>query len=168
MSDTANESGGTGPSHRGVEAGVAIVVASIGLIAIIGSLQVGIGWGDEGPKAGFFPFYIGLAIVLSSAVNLFQLLAAENDNATFATWDQIRKVLAVVIPTAIYVGVLPSIGIYISSALLIGAFMMWLGKYRWIVAIPTAIGVPIFFFVVFERWFLVPLPKGPIEKLLGL
>ena len=168
MSDTANESGGTGPSHRGVEGGVAIVVASIGLIAIIGSLKVGIGWGDEGPRAGFFPFYIGLAIVLSSAVNLFQLLAAENDNATFATWDQIRKVLAVVIPTAIYVGVLPSIGIYISSALLIGAFMMWLGKYRWIVAIPTAIGVPIFFFVVFERWFLVPLPKGPIEKLLGL
>lgn len=168
MSDTANESGGTGPSHRGVETGVAIFIAGIGLIAIIGSLQVGIGWGDEGPRAGFFPFYIGLAIVLASAVNLFQLLAAESDNAIFATRDQIRKVLAVVIPTAIYVAVIPSIGIYISSALLIAAFMIWLGKYRWIVAIPTAIGVPIFFFVVFERWFLVPLPKGPIEKLLGL
>jgi hypothetical protein len=29
------------------------------------------------------------------------------------------------------------------------------------------VGVPLFFFIVFERWFLVPLPKGPIENLLG-
>ena len=29
------------------------------LIVIIGSLKVGIGWGAEGPKAGFFPFYVG-------------------------------------------------------------------------------------------------------------
>jgi putative tricarboxylic transport membrane protein len=31
----------------------------------------------------------------------------------------------------------------------------------------VAIGVPLAFFVVFERWFLVPLPKGPIEAALG-
>jgi hypothetical protein len=45
--------------------------------------------------------------------------------------------------------------------------MIWLGKYSAVVAIPIAIAVPIFVFVTFERWFLVPLPKGPIEKLLG-
>jgi hypothetical protein len=167
MSETVKESGGTGPSHRSVEAGVAVVVGALGLIAIIGSLRVGIGWGDEGPKAGFFPFYIGLIILVSSAVNLFQLFAAENDNAVFATWEQIYKVLTVVIPTAVYVAIIPFSGIYVASALLIGLFMVWLGKYRAVVAIPTAIAVPIFFFVTFERWFLVPLPKGPIEKLLG-
>jgi len=167
MSETVNESGGTGPSHRSVEAGVAVVVASVGLIAIIGSLRVGIGWGDEGPRAGFFPFYIGMIILISSVINLYQLFAGGNENATFATWGQLRKVLSVVIPTAIYVSVIPTIGIYVASALLVATFMIWLGKYRWIVAIPTAVGVPIFFFIVFERWFLVPLPKGPIEQLLG-
>ncbi|MBI2715314.1 MAG: tripartite tricarboxylate transporter TctB family protein [Rhizobiales bacterium] len=167
MSETAHETGGTGPSHRNVEAGVAVVVAAVGLITVIGSLRVGVGWGDDGPKAGFFPFYIGLIILVSSAVNLFQLFAAENDNAVFATWRQIYKVLTVVVPTAIYVAVIPYAGIYVASALLIGLFMIWLGKYSAVVAIPTAIAVPIFFFVTFERWFLVPLPKGPIEKLLG-
>ena len=167
MSETAHETGGAGPSHRSVEAGVAVVIGALGLIAVIGSLQVGIDWGDEGPKAGFFPFYIGLVILVSSAVNLFQLFAAENDNAVFATWEQIYKVLTVVVPTAVYVAIIPFSGIYVASALLIGLFMVWLGKYRAVVAIPTAIAVPIFFFVVFERWFLVPLPKGPIEKLLG-
>ena len=167
MSETAHETGGAGPSHRSVEAGVAVVVAALGVITVIGSFRVGIGWGDEGPKAGFFPFYIGLIILVCSAVNLFQLFAAENDNAVFATWEQIYKVLTVVIPTAVYVAIIPFSGMYAASALLIGLFMIWLGKYRAVVSIPTAIAVPIFFFVIFERWFLVPLPKGPIEKLLG-
>lgn len=167
MSDTANESGGTGPSHRTVEAGVAVVIGVFGLISILGSLKVGIGWGDEGPKAGFFPFYIGLIIVISSVANLYSLFAGSKDHGLFATWGQLGKVLSVVIPTAIYVGVLPFIGIYVASALLIGTFMMWLGKYRWSTAIPVAILVPVLTFLFFERWFLVPLPKGPIEKLLG-
>lgn len=167
MNETAHETGGTGPSHRSVEAGVAVAVAILGLIAVFGSLRVGIGWGDEGPKAGFFPFYIGLIIIISSVVNLLQLFATANDNAVFASWGQIYKVLSVVIPTAIYVSIIPYSGIYVASALLIGLFMTWLGKYRAVVAVPTAIAVPIFFFVTFERWFLVPLPKGPIEKLLG-
>lgn len=167
MSETLNETGGTGPSHRGVEAGVAVAVGIMGLIAVAGSLRAGIGWGDEGPKAGFFPFYIGLIIIASSAANLFNLYAGGKDHGVFASWGQIGKVLSVVIPTAIYVGVIPYSGIYLASAVLIGAFMMWLGKYRWSTAIPTAVLVPVLVFVFFERWFLVPLPKGPIEKLLG-
>lgn len=167
MTETANETGGTGPSHRGVEAGVAITIAVFGLISVIGSLRVGIGWGDEGPKAGFFPFYIGLIIIVASAVNLYQLLASGTDYGTFATWSQLGKVVSVVIPTAIYVGTLPYIGIYVASALLIGAFMIWLGKYRVSVAVGVALLVPLLTFVFFERWFLVPLPKGPIERLLG-
>ena len=167
MNETVNETGGTGPSHRGVEAGVAIVIAAFGLICVLGSLRVGIGWGDEGPMAGFFPFYIGLIIIVSSVANLYTLLSGAKEYGLFASWGQILKVLSVVIPTGIYVSILPFIGIYVASMLLIGTFMMWLGKYRWTTAIPVALLVPVLTFVFFERWFLVPLPKGPIEKLLG-
>jgi hypothetical protein len=31
-----------------------------------------------------------------------------------------------------------------------------------------AIGMPVLTYVTFEKWFLVPLPKGPIEDWLGL
>jgi hypothetical protein len=51
--------------------------------------------------------------------------------------------------------------------LLIGFFMKWLGRYGWNMVLPIAIGVPLATFIVFERWFLVPLPKGPIEQWLG-
>jgi putative tricarboxylic transport membrane protein len=32
--------------------------------------------------------------------------------------------------------------------------------------LPIAIGVPIIFYFTFEKWFLVPLPKGPLEQML--
>ena len=92
-----------GPSHRAVEIGVALAMSLFGAIVIIGSLQVGIGWGAEGPKAGFFPFYIGCrSDRRRSLVNLVARAHADRDEV-FADWGQLRQVLSVVIPTAIYV-----------------------------------------------------------------
>ena len=167
MSDTTRESGGTGPSHRSVEIGVAAAMAILALIGIYGSIKVGIGWGAEGPQAGFFPFYVSLLVVIACAVNLAKIVMSPDGGALFAEWGQIRQVLAVVVPTAIYVAAIPYLGIYLSSALLIIAFMKWLGNYQWLVAIPVGVVVPILTFLMFEVWFLVPLPKGPVEKLLG-
>src|SRR5262249_48960211 len=111
MSDTTKESGGTGPSHRGVAIGVAAFMALLALVGIYGSLKVGIGWGSEGPKAGFFPFYVSLAAIIASAVNLAKIFATADDGELFASWGQLRLVLAVVIPTAISRSVFPSLSI---------------------------------------------------------
>jgi putative tricarboxylic transport membrane protein len=59
------------------------------------------------------------------------------------------------------------LGIYVASALLILHFMIVLGGFRWRAALPFALGASFLAFVVFERWFLVPLPKGPLETWLG-
>jgi hypothetical protein len=74
----------------------------------------------------------------------------------------------VVIPTTIYVFAVPVIGMYVSSALLIAVFMKWIGRYSWPMVLIIAAGVPVLTFILFERWFLVPLPKGPLEDWLGL
>ena len=71
------------------------------------------------------------------------------------------------VPTAIYVALIPWIGIYVASALFIAVFMRWLGQYGWGLVAAISLGVPLVTFVVFEKWFLVPLPKGPIEAYLG-
>ncbi len=167
MSDNAHGAGGAGPSHRAVETGVAIAIAIFALIVIGGSIQAGIGWGAEGPRAGFFPFYVGLTIFGASIVNLVNVRAEATPEKTFADWVQLRQVLAVVIPTAVYVAVVPWVGIYFSSAILIAFFMKRLGNYGWPLIAAISIGIPLIIFVVFERWFLVPLPKGPIEYWLG-
>jgi putative tricarboxylic transport membrane protein len=156
-----------GPSHRMVEIGVTVFTLIFGLIVIIGSLRAGIDWGVEGPRAGFFPFYIGLVIVVATIINFFGIILAERSDKLFADWGQLRQVLAVVIPTAIYVVLIPTIGIYVASALLIAIFMRWLGRYGWPLIAAVSLGVPFVFFLLFERWFLIPLPKGPIEEFLG-
>jgi len=156
-----------GPSHRGVEMAVAIICVLFGVIAILGSLEVGIGWGAEGPQSGFFPFYIGVIIVISSLVNLKSAASLEKESL-FANWGQLGQVLAVVIPTTVYVLVLPHLGIYVSSMILIAGFMVWLGQYRWPLAIGIGVAVPVILYLMFEKWFLVPLPKGPFEDWLGL
>jgi putative tricarboxylic transport membrane protein len=163
-----SSSAGRGPRQRNVEIGVAIATALFAVVIMIGSLQVGIGWGDEGPRPGFFPFYVGLAILISSAVNLVSAVVETKPDVVFADWGQLRSVLSVVIPTAIYVGAMPYLGIYVTSAVLLGVFMKWLGRYSWVTIIAVSIGVPLLIYMTFERWFLVPLPKGPLEDLLGL
>lgn len=167
MSESSSPAG-HGPHQRTIEIGVAVATALFGIIVMVGSTQVGIGWGVEGPRAGFFPFYIGLAILICSAVNLVTAFATIKRDWVFAEWGQLRSVLSVVIPTAIYVAAMPYLGIYVCSALLIGVFMKWLGRYSWVTIAAVALGVPVLTYVTFERWFLVPLPKGPIEGWLGL
>lgn len=156
----------SGPSQRTAEQVVAVVMALFGGAAIAGSLQVGIGWGAEGPKSGFFPFYLGLLIVIGSLVNLFHACSIPVDR-TFAAWDQLGRVLTVVVPTAVYVTAVPYIGLYVASFILITGFMIRFGRYSPLFAGGLAAGVIVATFVTFEHWFLVPLPKGPIEDLLG-
>jgi hypothetical protein len=166
MSDASHEAR-RGPSHRNMEVVVALIIAAFGALVMAGSYQVGINWGVEGPKAGFFPFYVGLVIVVSSAINLFQALK-EKPGQLFADWGQLRAVMSIVVPTAIYVVVMPFVGLYLSSFVLIAFFMKWLGRYSWTLTLSIAIAVPLITFVLFEKWFLVPLPKGPIEDWLHL
>lgn len=167
MSDHPRDSGTNGPAHRHVEMGTALFLGLIGAVAILGSLQVGIGWGVEGPKAGFFPFWVGLLIVAASAVNLVRAWMSRSDKL-FAEWGQLRQVTKVVAPTAIYVAAVPWLGIYLASALLMAGFMRWVGRYGWLQILLVSVAVPVISYVTFEKWFLVPLPKGPIEDLLGL
>jgi hypothetical protein len=159
--------GASGPSQRSAEIFVAVAMAAFALIVIAGSLKAGIGWGAEGPRAGFFPFYLGLTILGSSIINFGAVIAQPSGRRLFAQWSQLAKVMSVLVPTAIYVAVIPWIGIYVASMLLIAAFMKWLGNYGWGTVAPIALGVPLAVFLVFERWFLLPLPKGPIEEYLG-
>jgi putative tricarboxylic transport membrane protein len=167
MSKAINETGGTGPSHRSVEIGVVAFMALLALVGIYGSIKVGIGWAEDGPGAGFFPFYVSLAVLLCCAVNFVSIVAVPDKGKVFAEWGQLRQVMSVLVPTVIYVGLVPYLGIYVSSALMIAFFMRWFGKYSWIVAFAVAGSVPVLIFLMFELWFLVPLPKGPLERLLG-
>jgi hypothetical protein len=146
---------------------VAIFLMALAVLVITDSLRVGTGWGEDGPRSGYFPFYIGLALLGSSAWVAVGALRRWAQHEAFAEKSQLRSVWAILWPMAVYVGLIALLGIYVSSAVLIAYFMLRHGKHHAALSAAVAVGVPLGFFVVFERWFLVPLPKGPIEALLG-
>ncbi len=159
-------------SMRTAELVTAGLFLAFGALVMWDSRRLGASWGDDGPQAGYFPFYIGLLIVVSSVMIIFRALnLGEKGRRAFVEWGQLRMVLLVVVPTVVYVALIANpwlgLGIYVASALFIAFFMWYLGKYPWTRIAPISLGVVVFFFLMFEIWFKVPLPKGPLEAAIG-
>ena len=154
---------------RTMEIAVAAFILLCGAIVIFDSARLGAKWGEDGPEAGYFPFYIGLLLCIASVVNLLSALAAaRRDASDFVQLRALKLVFSVLNPTAIYVGLISPLGLYLASTVFIAFFMRWLGKYAWWIVAAVSIGNSVVFFVVFEVWFKIPLPKGPLEAALGL
>jgi hypothetical protein len=152
---------------RGFEVAVAVLLQVIAIMVIIDSIRVGTDWADDGPKAGYFPFYIGLLLFAAATWVLINALRGGKSDSPFATREELARVVTMFIPMLVYVAGIALLGIYVSSALLIAFFMIRHGRYRWPLTAAVSLGVPVLLFLVFERWFLVPLPKGPLEALFG-
>ena len=156
-------------STKTMEIAVAAVFLVFGLVVAWDSRRLGASWGSDGPEAGYFPFYIGLIIIFCSLVTLGQAVAmATAKSAPFVMRGQLKMVTLVMVPTLVYVALIEWLGIYVASTIYIALFMWWLGKYSWLKFVSVSVGVSVAFFVMFEIWFKVPLPKGPLEALLGL
>jgi len=162
------EAGGA-VSTRWAELITALVIVALGLLVVVDSHRVGAGWGDDGPRSGYFPNIIGWILMVAGAwiaggtIVQWRKLAGK----VFVSHEDLKPVLAMLVPTIAYVGLIWLIGIYVASAIYIAGFMIFQGKYKILPAVAVSVGVPVAIFVLFEIWFLVPLPKGPVEHMLG-
>jgi len=157
---------GAGISARATELVVAALLFVAGAVVVYDSYRLGSKWGSDGPQSGYFPFYIGLLICISSVINFAQaLMARRMDPEIFVAWGPFKLVLTVLIPAAVYVLGVKYIGIYLASAIYIALFMAWLGKYSWLRSIAVGVAVNVSFFLMFEVWFKVPLYKGDLDPL---
>jgi hypothetical protein len=163
------EQNAPGLRRGAVEIGASIALALVGTAAIWDSLRIGAGWGTDGPQSGYFPFWIGVVLVGACLANLV-VVARQTGKAAaamFVTWPQLKLVASVFLPAVVYVAAIPPLGIYLASALLVVYFMTQLGEFTWRSAVPAGVATAVVAFVTFEIWFLVGLPKGPVEEFLG-
>jgi putative tricarboxylic transport membrane protein len=155
---------------RWMELVVAAMFVLLGAIVIKDSFRTGFQWGSDGPEPGYFPFYIGLILVIGAIWVAIQTIInwkKEGGTETFSTVEEFKLVLKMLIPTVVYVTVLIFMGLYISSILFIAFFMVWQGKYSYLKSLTVGFCVCAILFALFELWFLVPLPKGPVEAFFG-
>jgi hypothetical protein len=165
-------------TNRAVDILVALLLLGGCAIVIYDSARLGFSWREgEGPAPGYFPFYVAVILGISSLINLAGALRGRGAGEIFVSARPFGRVLAVLIPSLVYVALIgglslgpvtvPALGIYVASAIFIFAFMIVIGRENPLKALGVGIFVPVALFFMFEKWFLVPLPKGPLEAWLG-
>ena len=154
MSESSHSTGGTGPSHRTVEIGVALFMA---LLARDRHRRQPQGRHRLGRRRaeGRLLSVLHLAdradlLRRQSGARLREFTGRE----VFAEWGQLRQVLSVVIPTTVYV----VRGARARHVRVVGPadrrFMSWIGRYSWPMVLAIAIGVPILTYITVRA--LVP------------
>src|SRR4051812_45127407 len=144
--------------------GPAEIVVSLLLLALAATLgwdnwRTGIGWDSTGPQPGYFPFY--LSVILAGA-SLYGLIAAalsrEAALKSFVARAQLRRVMAVFLPTLLFCLLTQFLGLYVASFLLISGFMRLVGKIAWWKSVLTAFIFTAVMFVTFDIAFDVIMP----------
>jgi putative tricarboxylic transport membrane protein len=155
-------------SIRTVDAVASLLLLLLALTLGYDNWRAGAGWESTGPQPGYFPFY--LSVILAGA-SLYGLVAAflsrKEARETFVTQAQLRRVMAVFVPTVLFVLATQFLGLYVASFLLISGFMYFVGRIAWWKSLLTAFIFTAAMFITFDVAFDVIMPKGPLEAALG-
>jgi len=151
---------------RAADLTTAVVLMAGGVLVIWDSLRLGVGWGTDGPKSGFFPFWLGLILIVTCLVISMQAIRRA-DRTAFIPRGALTPVLKVLVPATGYVLSMPWLGLYVATALYMAIYMRWIGRFPWLSVAVVSVVVSAVTFFVFEIWFLVPMPKGPLETYFG-
>lgn len=156
-------------SRFAMEIAVALVTFVLGVVVAVGSLEYGIGWGPAGPEGGYFPFYVGIILCLASLGVAGQAFTVHRPRGqTFVTVGQLRRLFAFFGPIIAFAIASAFLGLYVGAFLYLTGVMRFQGRFSWWKSLLVGVGTAVFFFIVFEKWLLVPLLKGPLEDALGL
>ena len=157
-------------SRRALEIAAAALTGIFGVVVVISSIENGIGWSSAGVDAGTFPFLTGIIIVLGSLYNVAQGALGRGTLAmvrTAVTPLELRRLAGLFVPAAIFVGVIPLLGMYLASAGYVFAVLALPRRQTVLRALVIAPATPLALYVVFERMFQVSLPHGALAAAFG-
>src|SRR6185436_2210140 len=127
---------------RAADLATAVVLMGLGGLVIFDAIRLGYDWGSDGPKSGFFPFWLAVAMVAACGLIVLQALLRSTDKP-FVSRAQLRPVLAVLVPAAAMVLVTAVAGLYVAAAIYIAFYMRWVGRHSWLAIVVLALGIPL-------------------------
>jgi putative tricarboxylic transport membrane protein len=155
-------------SNRTVDVVVSLLLLALALALGYDNWRTGIGWEPSGPEAGYFPFYLSVVLAAASLYGLIAAFVSRGEGVeTFVTRAQLRRVMAVFVPTLLFCLVTQFLGLYVASFLLISGFMWLVGRIALWKSLLTAFVFTALMFVTFDIAFDVIMPNGPLEAAFG-
>src|SRR3954471_3707419 len=153
---------------RTVDVVISLLLVALALTLGTDNWRTGIAWDSTGPQAGYFPFYLSVILGGASVYGLVTAFLSRREvPETFVTRAQLRRVMAVFVPTLLFCLGTQFLGLYVASFLLIAGFMALVGKIAWWKSLLTAFVFTAIMFVTFDIAFDVIMPKGPLEAAFG-
>ncbi|QOZ27292.1 tripartite tricarboxylate transporter TctB family protein [Bradyrhizobium sp. CCBAU 51753] len=155
-------------SNRIVDVVVSLLLLALAVTLGWDNWRTGASWDSTGPQPGYFPFYLAVILGAASLYGLGAAFLSRREAAeVFVTRAQLRRVMAVFVPTLLFCLVTQYLGLYVASFLLIAGFMRLIGKIALWKSLLTAFVFTAVMFVTFDIVFDVIMPKGPLEAALG-
>jgi hypothetical protein len=142
---------------------VALGLMAVGLLVIGDAIRLGFGWGMSGPEAGFFPFYMGLGVVICTffiVLRGIRIYRKEGAGKPLVKPGGLPQILWVLLPAAGMVLLTELIGLHLSTVLYLIFYMAVIGKTPWPKTLAISIFVPLVIYILFDKIFLIPLPEG--------
>lgn len=148
----------------------ALICLLLGSLVIYDAWRLGVfGWGSAGPEPGMYIFLLGAGVAVGSLLILGRVVAQARrgePDKPFIRPGGLKPVLYVSVPAAIMVLMTEFIGLYLAAGLYLAIYMRWIGKHKWLTVAALSILLPLASYFIFDRFFLIPLPKGRFEALL--
>ena len=152
-------------SGRSLEAATALVTGAFGAAVVVSSLDNGIGWSAAGVESGTFPFIVGLVILAGSVFNLVQ--GWLHARAVILGPSELKRLGILFVPAAVYVGIIPLIGMYLASAFYVFGALAWHRRGSLLLSALSAIGAALALYLIFELTFQISLPRGALSSIIG-
>lgn len=149
--------------HTAEKAFAALLLFASGVL-LREALRLPTSWTEIGPGAGFFPFWLALGVAFQAVLVLIRSLRVpappSGRAAPFIEREAFKPLLIVFLPMVAVIGLLDYLGIYIGGAFYLAGYTAFVGRHRWFTILLVSLLIPAALFFIFERWFLMPLPKG--------
>ena len=142
---------------------VALGLMLIGLLALGDAVRLGFGWGMSGPESGFFPFYMGLGIVICTfftVLRAIKIYKKDGAGKPLVPKGGTAQILWVLLPAIGVVLLTELLGLHLATVLYLAFYMGVVGRIPWGKVILLSLLVPLVIYVLFDRIFLIPLPEG--------
>ena len=152
-------------SGRSLEAATALITGAFGAAVVVSSLDNGIGWSSAGVESGTFPFIVGMVIAAGSLFNLVQ--GWLHARAVILGPTELRRLGTLFVPAAIFVGVIPLIGMYPASGIYVFGALVWHKRGTVLRPALAAIAMALALYLIFELTFQISLPRGVLGTYLG-
>jgi putative tricarboxylic transport membrane protein len=118
-------------------------------------------WTANGPGSGFFPFWLGLVLAVLSTLLLASAVRRTDPGAAWLpTGHGAARLVVVVLVTAVFIALLPLLGMVLGTAAFLTVLLRMLEGHSWRATLAAAVGAAVANWAVFVLWLKVPFPVG--------